>query len=78
MGAELIAEDDLVASRTRVTGTHRAELHGIAATGRSLDYEDCDVLRFDEAGRILETWNYADNLTVMQQLGAMTEDPQPA
>lgn len=72
---EVVAEGDLVATRYRNTGTHEGEFLGIPASGRPLDIEGSDVCRFDADGRIVAHWAYADNLALLQQLGAIPEDP---
>jgi steroid delta-isomerase-like uncharacterized protein len=70
----VVAEGDFVAVRAKVTGTHHGEFLGIPASGNTLEFEDSHFFRFDDDARILEHWNYFDNLTVMQQLGVIPEN----
>jgi len=65
---DLIAEGDKVVARQTVTGTHRGEYLGVAATGKSVTYNEVFVFRFAD-GRIAETWGVVDVLTQMKQLG---------
>jgi predicted ester cyclase len=66
----LVAEDDCVAARFRVRGEHRATYAGLAATGRAVDFGGMVLYRLSE-GRIVETWLQPDNLSLLQQLGAV-------
>ena len=68
---EVVAEGDLAATRTRMTGTHRGEIKGLPASGRELDLEFANVMRFDSNGLILEHRDYLDALELMRQLGAI-------
>lgn len=65
---DLIAEGDKVVARQTVTGTHRGEYLGVAATGKSVTYNEVFVFRFAD-GRIAETWGVVDVLSQMKQLG---------
>lgn len=72
---DTVAEGDLVAARLRLSGTHRGEFQGIAASGRAVDLEFANLTRFDSNGRILEDRDYRDSLAFLQQLGV---DPAAA
>jgi steroid delta-isomerase-like uncharacterized protein len=63
-----------ISARARMTGTHTGEFLGIPATGKSVDLEFCDWVRFDDDGRAVEHWGYADNLKLLQQLGVVPEN----
>ena len=65
----VLASGDMVVARVRATGTHRGELMGMPATGRSVDVQLIDIMRFDEDGLVAEQWGVVDMLAVMQQLG---------
>lgn len=67
---DLIAEGDRVVGRTTVTGTHRAELMGIAATGRPVTYAEIFIMRF-AGGRVAEIWGVVDVFGQLKQLGAI-------
>lgn len=65
---DVIAAGDRVATRWTATGTHRGELAGISATGRSVRWGGIDVYRFDE-GLIVEWWRNDDFVGLLHQLG---------
>ena len=70
---QMVCEGDWVASRFRLTGTHRGGFYGLAATGRRVEVEGVDFLRI-EGGRIAE-WIYAeDAFGLFRQLGSMPPD----
>jgi predicted ester cyclase len=66
---DVIAEGDKVGLLFRVTGTHRANLFGIAPTGRKIDIYEAAILRIVD-GRIVEGWFMADEAGLLKQLGA--------
>lgn len=67
---DVIAEDDKVVGRTTVTGTHRGEFMGVAATGKSVTYNEMFIFRFSH-GRVVETWGVVDVLSQMKQIGVL-------
>ena len=67
---DMITEDDKVAIRLTMTGTHKGELLGIAPSGNRVDVMTIAIYRFD-GSKIVETWGVRDNLKLMQQIGAM-------
>lgn len=66
---DLVAEGDRVVFRVTVTGTHRGDLLGFAATGKAVSFSAIDILRF-EAGKIAEHWGFGDSAALLRQLGA--------
>ena len=66
---DVLASGDKVVARVRATGTHEGELMGLAATGKSVDVQLIDIMRFDENGLVAEHWGVVDMLAMMQQLG---------
>ena len=48
---------------------------GIPTTGKSVDFEAVDFVRFNDAGVAIEHWGVTDTLTLMQQLGVVPEGP---
>ena len=75
---DVIAADNLCAARIRTTGTHQGDFLGMPASGRKIDVESGDWVRFNDEGKAVEHWGYTDNLVLMQQLGAIPEDPLQA
>lgn len=68
---DLIVDGDKAVARVRSTGTHRGEFNGVPATGRPIDFQLIDIMRFDDAGLVCEHWGVADTMTMMQQLGVV-------
>jgi predicted ester cyclase len=65
----VIAEGDKVFALVRLTGTHEGDFMGIAATGRAISVELCDLFRV-ENGIVLEHWGVMDSAGLMRQLTA--------
>ncbi len=67
---DLVAEGDTVAGRLTMSGTHEGPLMEMAPTGRSVRQDHMHIVRFRD-GKALEHWGVRDDLSMMQQLGAM-------
>ncbi|MFQ5631794.1 MAG: ester cyclase [bacterium] len=65
-----IAKDDKVVSYITITGTHKGEFMGMPATGKKIKYRAIDIIRYKD-GMVVDHWGLTDNLTMMQQLGAI-------
>jgi steroid delta-isomerase-like uncharacterized protein len=72
---DVLVSGDKVVARARATGTHQGDFLGMPATGRRIDVQLIDIIRFGEDGRAAEHWGVLDALAMMQQLGAI---PAPA
>jgi len=72
---DVLVSGDKVVARVRATGTHQGEFMGIPATGKRIDVQLVDIVRFAEDGRAHEHWGVFDAMTMMQQLGVV---PAPA
>ena len=72
---EVLVSGDKAVVRARVTGTHQGEFIGMPATGKSVDVKLIDIMRFGDDGLAHEHWGVIDALAMMQQLGAVLEDP---
>jgi steroid delta-isomerase-like uncharacterized protein len=70
-----IAEGDKVVTRVTFQGTHRGEFRGIAPTGKQVKYSGIAIDRIVQ-GKVVEMWHVADQLTLLQQVGAIPA-PQP-
>lgn len=72
---DIIESGDKVVARARTTGTHQGDFMGLPPTGKKIDVQLIDIIRFDGDGRALEHWGVFDAMTMMQQLGAIPEGP---
>jgi steroid delta-isomerase-like uncharacterized protein len=68
---DVLASGEKVVARVRGTGTHQGEFMGMPPTGKSVDVELIDIIRFGDDGRAREHWGVFDALKMMQQLGAI-------
>jgi predicted ester cyclase len=64
---EIIANDDVVAVRSKVTGTNTAPLFGQPPTNRAITFTAMDIHRITD-GKIVETWHVEDFLAMQKQL----------
>jgi steroid delta-isomerase-like uncharacterized protein len=67
---DIVDGGDKLAARVRFTGTHEGEFMGMPATGRAVDVQLIDIMRFADDGLVHEHWGVFDTMTMMQQLGA--------
>jgi predicted ester cyclase len=65
---DVIAEEDVVAIRFTMVGTHEGPFMGIQATGRDVEMDGCSIFRFGD-GRIIQIWQESDTLGLFGQLG---------
>ena len=72
---DVLVSGDKVVARVRGTGTHQGEFMGMPATGKSVDVQLIDIIRFGNDGLALEHWGVFDALKMMQQLGAIPGPP---
>jgi len=68
---DVLASGDKVVARARATGTNQGEFMGMPATGKSVDVQLIDIIRFGDDGLAREHWGVFDALGMMQQLGAI-------
>ena len=73
---DVLVSGDNVVARVRATGTHQSEFLGMPATGKRIDVQLIDIIRFGDDGLAHEHWGILDALGMMQQLGAIPE-PTP-
>ena len=74
---DVVAGGDKVWVRVRASGTNTGDFMGMPATGRKMDMQLVDIVRFEEDGLGHEHWGVADVMTMMQQLGVVAM-PEPA
>ena len=65
-----VAEGEKVSTRRTWHATHRGPYRGVAPTGKQVKWTQISIVRFSE-GRIVEDWTVADELSILQQLGAL-------
>ena len=66
----MIAEDDKVATRLTIEGTHKGEFAGIPPTGKKVVVAATLIAQF-ENGKEAESWDCWDTASFLQQLGAI-------
>lgn len=67
---DLIAEDDRVVVRIRMTGTHEGAFMDLEPTGKEVDISGMIIYRIED-GQIVEDWHQANMMGMMQQLGVV-------
>ena len=72
---DVLASGDKVVARARATGTNQGDFMGMPATGKSVDVQLIDIIRFGDDGLAREHWGVFDALGMMQQLGAAPAPP---
>lgn len=72
---DVIASGDKVVARVRATGTHKGAFMGLSPTGRRIEVQLIDIIRFGADGRAREHWGVFDQFAMMQQLGAIPAGP---
>ena len=70
---DTIESGDRLAIRATMRGTQDGELMGVPPSGRSVELGMIDIVRV-EGDRVAEHWGAADNLSLMQQIGAIPEE----
>lgn len=65
----LVAEGDQVAFAYEVTGTHKGDFNGVAATGKPIKVRGMQIGRFED-GKMVERWGSSDELGILKQIGA--------
>jgi predicted ester cyclase len=71
---EIIANDDVVAVRSKVTGKNTQKLFGQPASNRKMEFTAMDIHRIVE-GKIVETWHVEDFLSMNKQLSGKAAKP---
>jgi predicted ester cyclase len=70
---QIIAEGDRVAVHLRYRGTHTGELFGVAATGKSIEYQAVSIQRLED-GLIVHHAAEAGWLRVLLRIGGIPAD----
>lgn len=66
---DVIAENDRVAFRSTMRGTHSGEFAGLQPTGKQITVGLLDVIRIED-GQFVEQWGGPDLFDMLRQLGA--------
>jgi len=64
-----VAENDLVTTRKKLRGTHKADIFGIPATGRQVEINVIDIIRLQD-GKYKEHWGQSNFAEVLRQLSS--------
>lgn len=72
---DVIASENKAVARVTATATHQGEFMGIPPTGKAVEMQLIDIMRFDDAGLVCEHWGVAELLSLMQQLGVVPDGP---
>lgn len=67
---DCIVDDDTVAMRVTLSGTHTGEFMGIEPTNRAFEIDNMVFTRIED-GKIVERWVQPDTLGMLQQLGVV-------
>jgi len=67
---EMVAENDKVAARFIMQGTHQGVFFGVAPTGKPIQVQAINFYRFSN-GQIIEEYGQPDLLGLLQQIGAV-------
>ena len=70
---EVIASGDRTVARVKASGTQEGEFMGMPPSGRRVEVQLIDIMRFDDDGLIAEHWGVVDMLSMLQQLGALPQ-----
>jgi steroid delta-isomerase-like uncharacterized protein len=70
---DIIASGDKTVARATATGTQNGEFMGMPPSGKSIEVQLIDIMRFDDAGLVCEHWGVLDMLSMLQQLGAIPD-----
>ncbi|AVC48596.1 snoaL-like domain protein [Rhizobium leguminosarum bv. viciae] len=67
---EIIAEDDKIAARFTMRGTHHGPFLGVEPTGKSITVQAVNFYRLAD-GKFVEERGQPDLLSLLQQIGAV-------
>src|SRR5204863_793313 len=69
---EMVAENDKVAARFIMKGTHQGAFSGVPPTGKSIKVQAMNLYRFSNS-KITEEYGQPDLLALLQQIGALPD-----
>jgi serine phosphatase RsbU (regulator of sigma subunit) len=56
-----------VVNRVTLRGTHQRQFRDMAPTGKEVEVKAVTIFRFSEEGKVVESWDYFDQLRLMRQ-----------
>jgi steroid delta-isomerase-like uncharacterized protein len=68
---DILPSGDKLVARVRATGTQKGEFMGVPPTGKAVDIQVIDIIRFGSDGLAHEHWGLFDAMKMMQQLGVV-------
>lgn len=76
---QMLCEEDLVACRSTMTGTHRGPLNigpmgGLPINGAHVEVAHMHFFRYGEDGRVTDLWHVWNTLGLARQIGAPAPD----
>jgi steroid delta-isomerase-like uncharacterized protein len=75
---DIFGEGDRVFSRARLQGTNTGEFNGMPPTGKSIDISCIMNACRIQDGKIVEEWEFLDQLDIVRQLGLIEAPARPA
>jgi steroid delta-isomerase-like uncharacterized protein len=70
----MLAKDDKVVTYITISGTQKGKFMDIPASGKMVTFKGIDIVGFKN-GKAVEHWGVTDSMTMMQQLGAIPQNP---
>lgn len=67
---DIIAENDKVAARITMSGTHQGMFIGVPPTSKHISFTGIYIVRIAD-GKIVEHWGEEDSVSLLTQLGVM-------
>ena len=64
---EQIAEGANVVNRVTLQGAHQSQFRDMAPTGKEIEIKAVTIFRFSPEGKVVETWDFFDQLRLMRQ-----------
>lgn len=66
----MMADSDRVMIEYTLTGTNTGSMMSMPATGKKMNIEGVDIVRFKD-GKAIEHWGFMEEMKLMQQMGMM-------
>ena len=73
---DMVAENEKVVAFWNISGTHKGEFRGIAATGKKVSVDGITMIQLAD-GMIMDSYVSMDMWSMMRQLGAIPTAVQP-